>query len=249
MNKEREKSILEILFKEEKIYVHDIALRLYASEPSIRRDLKNLEMQGFLKRIHGGAILTEPFEGNDHIPFAIREYEYAEEKITIAKKAAELVNDGDVIFLDSSSSSFAVIPYLSAKTNITIVTNSVKALESLNKNNAIKVLSTGGSLLTACLSLVGHIALRMLEEINANIAFISCRGVSSDGILTDNSIEENIIRQKMIERSEKQYALCTREKFGKKYLHNLCNISDITGILSESEKLSHFQNLEGENNL
>lgn len=234
MNKEREKSILEILLSEEKVYVRDLAERLYASEPSIRRDLKNLETHGLLKRIHGGAILPEPIVGNDHIPFAIREYEQADEKIIIAKKAAELVKDGDVLFLDASSSAFAVIPYLSTKTNLTIVTSSVKALEALSEHPTIKVISTGGVLLPACLSLVGHDALRMLDDINANIAFISCRGVSPDGILTDTSVEENIVRKKMIEKSERQYALCTSEKFGKKYLHSLCHASNLTGIISES---------------
>lgn len=234
MNKEREKSILEILLSEGKVYVRDLAERLYSSEPSIRRDLKNLESHGLLKRIHGGAVLPEPIVGNDHIPFAIREYEQADEKIIIAKKAAELVNDGDVIFLDASSSAYAIIPYLSAKCNLTVITSSVKALEALSEHSAVKVISTGGVLLPAGLSLVGHDALRMLDDINANIAFISCRGISSDGILTDTSVEENIVRQKMIEKAERQYALCTSEKFGKKYLHTLCRTSDLTDIISES---------------
>ena len=239
MNKEREKTILTILLNEERVYVKDLAKRLYASEPSVRRDLQSLENQGLLKRIHGGAILIEGSQGSNIIPFAIREYEQADEKIVIAKKAAELVHDGDVVMIDSSSSAFSVIPFLAEKNNLTVVTNSVKALEELAEYK-INSYSTGGSLLSACMSLVGHNALTMLESINANILFFSCRGISDDGWISDISVEENIIRKKMIEKSERQYLLSAGEKFGKTYFHNLCHINDITGVISETDSLPDF---------
>lgn len=245
MNKEREKRILEILLQEERVYVRDLAKRLYASEPSVRRDLINLEKQGFLRRIHGGAVLLESIAGNDGIPFAIREYEQADEKIVIAKKAAELVNDGDVVMLDASSSVFALIPFLAKKSNLTVVTSSVKVLEELSEL-PIKTYSTGGVLLPACLSLVGHDALKMLDGINADIAFFSCRGVSADGWLTDTSVEEDLIRQKMIEKSRRQYLLCASEKFGNIYFHNLCSLREITGIISERELPEELKRLAGE---
>lgn len=93
MNKEREKSILEIAIKEKTITVKNLAQRLYASEPSIRRDLCSLEKQKLLKRTHGGAVLDENALSEIKIPFLIRELEKNDEKIKIARKAADLIPD------------------------------------------------------------------------------------------------------------------------------------------------------------
>ena len=83
MNKEREKSILEIAIKEKAVTVKNLAQRLYSSEPSIRRDLCSLEKQGLLKRTHGGAVLNENALNEIKIPFLIRELEKSDEKIKI----------------------------------------------------------------------------------------------------------------------------------------------------------------------
>ena len=91
MNKDREKSILEIVIKEKAVTVKDLARRLYASEPSIRRDLCSLEKQKLLRRTHGGAVLDENALSEIKVPFLIRELEKSDEKITIARKAAAFV--------------------------------------------------------------------------------------------------------------------------------------------------------------
>ena len=101
MNKDREKAILEIAIKEKRVTVKNLAQRLYASEPSIRRDLSSLETQRLLKRTHGGAVLDENALSEIKIPFLIRELEKSDEKVKIARKAAELVADNSVLFLDA----------------------------------------------------------------------------------------------------------------------------------------------------
>lgn len=234
MNKEREKYILEKLLKKKKVTVKELAKELYASEPSIRRDLKSLEKQMLIKRIHGGAILEELNSSYTKIPFVIRELENYDAKSIIAKKAAELVKDGDVIMLDASSSAYAMIPFLAQKSSITVITSGVKALMLLSEFG-INAYSTGGHLLPTCLSLVDGDSFSMISKYNADIAFFSCRGLSSDGILTDFSIEENLVRQRMIEQSKKAVLLCASEKFNKTYLHNLCSIHNIDCVISEIE--------------
>lgn len=234
MNKEREKYILEKLLKEKKVTVKELAKELYASEPSIRRDLQNLERQNLIKRIHGGAILEENNNSYTKIPFFIRELEDYDAKSIIAEKAAELVKDGDVIMLDASSSAYAMIPFLAQKSNITVITSGVKTLMLLSEYG-INAYSTGGRLLSTCLSLVDNDCFNMLSKYNADIAFFSCRGLSADGMLTDFSIEENLVRQKMIEHSKKAVLLCAGEKFNKTYMHNLCSIHNIDCVISEIE--------------
>ena len=104
MNKDREKYILSKLLREKQVFVKDLAKELYASEPSIRRDLASLEKQNMLRRVHGGAIIEGSSSSHLKIPFAIRELESYDAKIIIARKAAEKVSDGDTVMLDASSS-------------------------------------------------------------------------------------------------------------------------------------------------
>ncbi len=232
MNKEREKLILEQLLIHKKITVKELSAKLYISQPSIRRDLKSLEAQNLIKRIHGGAILEDNPVSLRKIPFALRELEESDAKIIMAKTAATLINDNDTIFLDASSSAYNIIPYLPLKNNITVITNGVKALQKLAEYN-ISTISTGGELINSCLSLVGDDAVRTVERYNADIMFFSCRGLSKDGQLTDIFIPENSVRMKMLRHAKKSYLLCASNKIGTLYYHNLCTADDITGIISE----------------
>ena len=232
MNKEREKIILEMLLKKKRVTVKELSHTLYISEPSVRRDLADLEKQNLIKRIHGGAVLEETLISKNKIPFIIREYEQSSAKTIIAQKAADYIKDNDIVFLDASTSAFRVIPFLLSKDNITVVTNGVRALTSLAEFN-INTISTGGRLVNSCLALVGDEAYKTIDSINANIAFFSCRGISDDGYLTDISPEEDYVRQRMIKNAEHSYLLCASDKFGKKYYHNLCHKDDIDGIISE----------------
>lgn len=230
MNKEREKNILEIAIKEKSVTVRDLAQRLYSSEPSIRRDLCSLEKQKLLRRTHGGAVLDENALSEIKIPFLIRKLEKSDEKIKIARMAAELVPDGSVIFLDASTSAYSMIPFLAEKRNLIVITNGIKALTALSENN-ITCIGTGGSVINSCLALVGEDAFRTIERYNADFCFFSCRGLSEDGRLTDISQSENSIRLKMINHSKKSYLLCTSDKLNKVYYHNLCSADDISGII------------------
>lgn len=239
MNNERKKQILEILLKEKEVTVKDLAARLYISEPSIRRDLVSLEKEHFLRRTHGGAVLEENENSSLKIPFLIRELEQSDAKLTIAGKAAELVTDNSVIMLDASSSAYNMIPFLSAKRNLTVITSGVKALLRLAEYG-INSYSTGGHLLPSCLSLTDHDASLMLSRYNADFVFFSCRGLSCDGLLTDFSIEENIIRSAMLKNARTSVFLCNSKKLDHKYIHTLCSVNDVDYCFSEVELPPHL---------
>ena len=232
MNIDREKQILEILLKEKRATVQQLAASLYISEPSVRRDLASLEKQNLIKRVHGGAVIEETALSKNKIPFLLREYEQSSAKVQIAQKAIELVNDNDVVFLDASTSCYYLIPFLATKRNLTVITNGVKALSKLAEYD-ITTFSTGGALVNSCLVLVGEEACSTVESFHADVAFFSCRGVSDDGYLTDIAREENIVRKRMIQNAKRSYLLCATEKFGKTYYHNLCHKDAITGIIHE----------------
>ena len=231
MNQERVKSILEILIEKKKVTVKDLSLRLFASESSIRRDLCSLEQQGLIKRTHGGAVLDENALSEIKIPFLIRELEKSDEKIVIARKATELIPDHSVLFLDASTSAYSMIPFLTEKRDLLVITNGLKALTKLSENH-IRCIGTGGDVIHSCLAFAGEDAHKTIERYNADFCFFSCRGLSADGMLTDISQAEDIVRQKMIEHSKASYMLCTSDKQNKIYYHNLCSREQISGILT-----------------
>ena len=242
MSNERDRAILELLLQESQVTVKQLASHLFISEPSVRRDLARLEKQHLIKRIHGGAMIEKDALSKNKIPFTLRELEQSDAKIVIAKKAIELVHDNDVIFLDASTSAYNLIQLFPLRKNITVITNGIKALEKLAEYN-INTISTGGSLIASRKVLVGDDAYRTVESINANICFFSCRGLSANGYLTDIAPDENHVRKRMIQNSKHSYLLCTSDKFGKQYFHNLCHLDEIDGIITDApENLSLLDN-------
>lgn len=230
MNKEREKAILEIAFKEKSVTVSKLAKRLYASEPSIRRDLASLSRQKLLRRVHGGAVLDENGISEIKVPFLVRELEKSDEKLLIARKAADLVTDNSVIFLDASTSCYNMIPFLSEKSGILVITNGIKALTRLGEYN-IKCIGTGGDVVNSCLAFVGDSARNAVERYNADFCFFSSRGLSEKGEITDISEAESCVRRAMLSRSKQAYMLCTSDKLGKLFYCKLCNESELSGVI------------------
>lgn len=230
-NLERYVKILEILEHSGSTSVTKLSKLLYVSAPTIRRDLSNLEKQGKVLRTHGGVVLRKTPE--TEIPLILREDQNNLSKQIIAKKAHKYINDGDVIFLDASSTVAYLIPYIKLFNDILVVTNSPKISMELGKEN-IKNFCTGGVLLNHSISYVGSDAERFISNINANIFFFSSRGYLENGYITDSSIEEASIKKAMMKNSEKTYYLCDNSKKDKKYMYNICHTNQVTELISET---------------
>ncbi len=235
---------MELLETKNSISVVKLAEYLHVSHPTIRRDLSDLEEQGKVHRTHGGVVLRRTSEAE--IPLIFREDQNNAAKQIIAQKAAPLIHDGDVIFLDASSSAFNMIPYILDKKDITVITNGIKAINALceYKDHSVRTISTGGSVHMTCLALVGEDAFRTIEQYNADVCFFACRGLSEDGCLTDIAPDEDYVRLKMIEHSKKSYLLCTAEKIGKVYYHNICHIERIDGAIFGSSPCDALKEYE-----
>ncbi|MBE7049710.1 MAG: DeoR/GlpR transcriptional regulator [Ruminococcaceae bacterium] len=232
-NLERQEEILNVLEKNKSISVNKLSEMLYVSPPTIRRDLTVLEQQGKVRRTHGGVVLRQTAE--KEIPLMLREDQNGKAKQIIAKKAAEYVNDGDVIFLDASSTAAHIIPYLKKFNDIIVVTNSPKTSMCLGEEN-IKNYCTGGLLLAYSVAYVGNEAEKFISNINADVFFFSSRGYVEDGYITDSSIEESTVKKAMMKNADKIYYLCDSSKKDKKYMYNVCATADVTGIIDELPK-------------
>lgn len=211
--------------------VKELSEKLFVSEPTVRRDIVELKSRDIVTSKNG--LVSLKTNAPDHrIPLFIRHLEQHEEKRSIAKKAAEHISDGNVIMLDASTTAFHILPHLASLKNILLITNGAKtAIEAASMG--IRTIAAGGEMALESFSYIGCDAEATLSRYNADIAFFSCRGITDEGLATDNSIFENNIRRIMIQKSTKSFLLCDKSKFGKTYLNTLCNVEDIDGLITE----------------
>ena len=211
--------------------VKELAEKLFISEPTVRRDIALLKEKEMLVSKNGVVRLKVSFS-DKRIPLFIRETEQNEEKVRIAERAAKYVKDGDVVMLDASTTAYHLLPHLVKFKNLILITNGAKtAIEAASMG--IKTICTGGELAPESFCYVGEDAESVLRRYNADIAFFSCRGLSNDGRVTDNSILENGIRRIMMENSARSFLLCDKSKHGKVYINTLCHTKDLDGVISE----------------
>ena len=210
--------------------VKELSEKLFISEPTVRRDLVVLQNKG-LVNCKRGIVTLKTNSPDQRIPLFIRHLEQNEAKQIIAKKAKQHIKDGYVIMLDASTTAFHILPLLTEFKNILVITSGAKtALESASMG--IRTICTGGEMAIESFSYIGPDAEAILNRYNADVAFFSCRGISQDGVLSDNSTMENSIRRIMIKRSKKSFVLCDNSKFGKSYVNILCHTEDIDGVIS-----------------
>lgn len=228
----RQREILERLQEKRSVSVAALSKQLYASEPTVRRDLAALEAQGLLKRVYGGAV---PVGAPDReIPFAIRAEEQESAKSIMARKASVYLHKGDVVFLDGSSSAYHMAEFLKNTEDVLVITNGARTAIRLAELG-VRVISTGGSMITRSFCLVGSHAESCIRSLHADVCFFSCRGLSDEGEMTDLSIEEINIRKVMLERSRKKILLCDSSKFGKQYVYSLGFRDELDAVISERD--------------
>ena len=224
----RHKEIIALLNENGAVSIRDLTQRLFVSEATVRRDLAELERSGALKRVFGGA--KPVFDTSDAIPLYIRESIDSDAKKEICSKAAELIKDGDTIFIDGSSTAQHLISYI--KNDVVVVTNSIKTAQ-ISCDNHIKTYCAGGLILENSSVCIGLKAVDFAKDINTDICFLSCKGVSEDGIFSDTSEEDSAIRKAFMRNSATRVMLITSNKFGGRYMHTLCRAEEVDYVFSD----------------
>lgn len=228
----RHKEILNILAKNGAVSIQELITMLYVSEATVRRDLAFLEKSGSIKRTFGGA--KPIIDTKDQIPLSIRESLDSKAKNEICKKASLLIKEGDTIFLDGSSTAQYLVKYISNIKDTVVVTYSIKTAELTCKNH-IKTYCAGGLMLENSLICTGNKTVEFASSINTDICFIACKGVDCEGKFTDTSEEETVIRKAFMKNCNFRVMLMTQNKFNSKFLHTLCEASEIDCLISDGE--------------
>jgi len=196
------------------VLVQDLAKRTNVHESTIRRDLDELEAQGLVRRIHGGAILE--IQSQIEPPFELRQISHEEEKDLVGRAAAELVKDGEVIFIDGGTTTQFIVPYLLDRQNLTVVTCGLNIACALASSRDISTIVVGGELHVESQSFAGPLTLEALEiyGIRCDLAFIGTGGVSAKHGVTNRILDRIPLKRKAMEISHQAAVVADGSKIG-----------------------------------
>lgn len=228
---ERQRLILQSIGRDRRVLVSELSAAYGVSEETIRRDLQKLEQGGRLSRTHGGAVLTAQDDPED-LPYPTRQVTNIAEKRRLAAVAADLVQDGDAVMIDSSSTAFEVMAPLAQRRDLTIITNSIRIVASpLCEPHA--VIAVGGELRQRSSTLAGQIALDTIGRFSADICFISCKALSPKLGVMDPSMADADIKRAFIGASRQVCLLADASKFDQTGLIGVCDLSAIDIVVTD----------------
>lgn len=230
---ERRNTILEILKKDGRVVVSDLSAMFKVTEETIRRDLEKLEKEGHAKKTYGGAIVVE--NANIDLPYIVRKKENVVGKEYIAQVISSMIEDGDHIMMDASSTAVFVAKRLKNKKKLTLITNSIEILLELSDVTGWKVLSTGGILREGSLSLVGYQAEKMINTYHVDKSIISCKGVDIEKGITDSNEMDAHIKNLMLESSKTKILAVDSSKFDKISFTKIGDLSNVDMVITDSE--------------
>lgn len=230
LSKERYKLILELLNEKKSITVNELVKTLKFSESTVRRDLNALDKMNKLQKVHGGAVVLEKYFYTEEYGVKIKGKINMNEKKRIAKYAAELIKDGDFVFIDAGTTTEAMIEFIKAK-RVKFVTNGInhgKKLATLGYD----VYLLGGTLKVNTEAIVGSFAVESLRKYNFTKGFFGTNAISEDSGFSTPDFEEAIVKEEALKRCIKSYILADSSKFNKKS-------SIIFGDLSQGEIITN----------
>ena len=229
---ERRNEILEKLQTDRRVVVSELSQIYEVSEETIRRDLDKLVNDGYAIKSYGGAVINENM--NIDLPFNIRKNRNVIGKQRIAELVAKIVQDGDSIMLDASSTAVYIAKGLKDKKNLTLITNSMEIVIELLDMSDWRVLSTGGVSREGSFALVGTQTNRMLQSYHADKAIISCKGLDMAAGLTDSELLADNKRT-MLENAKERILAIDSSKFGATAFMTVGRLKDITMIVTDEK--------------
>lgn len=232
----RHKLIEELLNSQGSLSIEEISQKIGVSEATIRRDLVKMEENNMIKRLWGGASPIEQ-DLNKHAnmldEYILKFSKNTDIKKELCKRAAQLIKDGDVIFIDAGSSTSFIIDYIEAK-NITVVTNAINLLQQLASKDITTYVPCGMTNFGAA-AIMGEDTCLCLANLNYDIAFLGASGVDETaGYSTQNTYDANIKRT-VIANSQKCYVIADKSKLGIKKFYRFAQFNDIE-LISNLEK-------------
>jgi len=239
---ERRKIILEKLQADKKVIVSQLSIFFGVSDETIRRDIDQLCQEGLAVKCYGGATINE---NGPEMPFNIRKLANPTEKQKIATIIADLIDDGENIILDASTTAVFVAKKLKQKKRLTIVTNSIDVMLELSDMDDFTVICTGGRMMGSNLAFVGQRVISALSSFYADKLIFSCKAIQ-DGIYDSNDDSAEVKRH-MCKSAKTKILAADTSKFDKTAFAKISDISGLDMIVTNTcpgeQWLSVFNNV------
>ena len=235
---DREKYIMKMLLAAGKLSTSEVVEVLGVSEATVRRIFVNMENKGKIVRNYGGIFLPRAMP---EYSFETHNKEATQEKKIIGRLAATIVEDGDIIYLDCGTTVFNMAILLDERitrqelTNITIVTNSIANVLVLTPNLLCRVVLLGGMYSGSRRDFSGILTESYLQSFHFTKCFLGADGVSNSMAVTSTEVEISQLNKQVMQRSDKTYILIDKSKFGKNSFISYASLSDVTGIVTDSQ--------------
>lgn len=231
-------NIYRLLLEKESASTQELCQALGVSEATVRRYLADMGKEGLIERIHGGARLPQSPEVE--LSFRQKLFRNLEEKKRIGRKAAELVNDNENIFLETGSTVIQIVPHLRAKKNLTVVTNCLNVAMEVLSIPGVRLIVVGGEIREKSYAFVGPLAEKTLDEVFAEICvdklFLGADGISAREGLTTPNMNEARINRKMIDLIPQRVVVADHSKFGVVALSRIAPINLVQAIVTDSDE-------------
>ncbi|WP_410514079.1 DeoR/GlpR family DNA-binding transcription regulator [Paenibacillus sp. BR2-3] len=229
LKEERQQEILEILNAEHKVIASDLSKRLGVSEDTIRRDLKELDIQGLVKRVHSGALrLGPPVED-----FSTRQNISSEVKINLALKALEYIKDDMVLLIDGGTTNLHLVNQMPLTLNATIITNSPPIAMALSNHKNIEVIMIGGTLFKESMVNLGIDTVETLNTMRADLYIMGIYKIDPHIGISVPSITEALVKRKMVSISTEVLGMVTSNKLDTISNHIVCPSNHLTYLITE----------------
>lgn len=233
---ERHQLILDKLKAHKKVLSGKLSDELFVSEDTIRRDLKDMESKGLIYKVHGGALLKE----SRILSYDERSVSDIEEKKKIAKKAVNLIQDGQVIIMSGSSTNLELAKIIPPNINATVYTYSLPIAVHLSYHPLIEIIFIGGKLNKAAQVTVGIDLVNTIHNISADICFMGTDGINISRGLTESDWEVSRIKKSMIDASNYVVIMCISSKIMSIKRHSIVPIQEIDAIISDIDPHSEI---------
>jgi len=233
---ERHHSILELLMENKSISVKMLCDKLEASEATIRRDLAVLEAEGKLERTRGGAIIKNFSEIEYEATFYQKETLQANEKMRIAQKAFEVLEDHDTVALDAGTTTLELAKLIGkSKLKIEVITNSTMISRAISDNSNAELFVIGGHVRLNTLATVGSLAIETIKRFNVKKSFIGINGITLESGLTTPDFEEAEIKRAILSAGRQRFVLADYTKFNHVAKCQIAPISMIDYIITDDQ--------------
>jgi len=241
---QRINQLKEYVFEHESVSLEELVRHFDVSMNTIRRDVKDLVDSGVFRKVYGGVSVNH----STLVVFDERKDRNLTKKQEIGRLAAQHVEDGDVIFIDSGTTTIEMLSFISQK-QITVVTNNFDFIHQAKPYPGLSIFSTGGMFERKTDSFVGFQSIELLKKYNINKAFVASTGVSLTNGVTNSSPLETDIKSTVVQKSLNVFLLIDDSKFDKYALTTYCSLSDIDVLVTNSTPSEEYLRYAEEHNV